>query len=82
MLLWFLIRVKPKFPSGLSTAIVVFFSLLSVFTVDLILGFVMAPLKPHETVSIVYASKVPLLWETVKIVSAILGILIVKEDST
>ncbi len=59
VLLWFLARIKPKFPSGLSTAIVVFFSLLSVFTVDLILGFAMAPLKPHETVSIVYASKFP-----------------------
>ncbi|WP_297475546.1 hypothetical protein [Thermococcus sp.] len=33
VLLWFLIKVKPKFPSGLSTALVVFFSLLSVFTV-------------------------------------------------
>jgi len=82
VLLWFLVKVKPKFPSGLSTAIVVFFSLLSVFTVDLILGFAMAPLKPHETVSIVYASKVSLLEETVKIVSAILGILIAKEEST
>ena len=82
VLLWFLARIKPKFPSGLSTAIVVFFSLLSVFTVDFILGFAMAPLKPHETVSIVYASKVSLLEETVKIVSALLGILIAKEDST
>ena len=45
VLLWFLVKVKPKFPSGLSTAIAVFFSLLSVFTVDLILGFAMAPVK-------------------------------------
>ena len=82
MLLWFLIKVKPKFPSGLSTAIVVFFSLLSVFTVDLILGFAMAPLTRHNAISISYASEISLLEETVKIVSAILGILIAKEDST
>jgi len=81
VLLWFLLRVKPKFPSGLSSAIVVFFSILSIFTVDLILGFAMAPLTHDKTVSLVYYSKVSLLEETVKIVSAILGILIAREDS-
>ena len=64
VLLWFLAKIKPKFPSGLSTTLVVFFPLLSVFTVDLVLGFAMAPLTHHKTVSLVYYSKVSLLEET------------------
>ena len=82
VLSWFLIKVKPKFPSGLSMTIVVFFSILTVFTIDSILGFAMTPLTHHKTISLTYYSKVSILEETTKIVVALLGILIAKEDSS
>ena len=81
VLLWFLAKVRPKFPSALSTTIVVFFAILGVLTVDLILSFAMAPFAHPRPFSIVRGFKISILEETIKIVGAALGIFIAKEES-
>ncbi len=84
---WFLIKVRPKFPSLLPLGIVGFLALLSFLTVNLILNFAIAPLSqllnPSEDYSFSpgYAFQISLLEESVKFFSAVIGILLVREET-
>ncbi len=84
---WFLIKVRPKFPSFLPLGIVAFMALLSFLTVNLILNFAIAPLSqllnPSEDYSFTlgYAFQISLLEESVKFFSAVVGILLVREET-
>ncbi len=84
---WFLIKVRPKFPSLLPLGIVGFLALLSFLTVNLILNFAIAPLSqllnPSKdySFSLGYAFQISLLEESVKFFSAVIGILLVREET-
>ncbi|NJE53867.1 PrsW family glutamic-type intramembrane protease [Thermococcus sp. 21S9] len=82
MVLWFLVKVRPKFPSVLATVIVVFFGVMVVLFIDLILEFAMAPLTGGVDASLGYMFKISITEETMKILIVFLGIFIAREEST
>ena len=82
MVLWFLFRVRPKFPSALATGIVVVFAIMVVLFIDLIIEFAMAPLTGGVNTSLGYMFEISVTEETLKILIVFLGIFIAREDST
>ncbi len=81
VLSWFLIKVRPKFPSALSIALIVVFSTMVILFVDTILEFSIMPLNGLKAISIGQGFKISIIEETMKILGAILGILIAREES-
>jgi len=82
VLSWFFIKARPKFPSALSIALIVVFSTMIVFFIDAILEFSIMPLNSSKAISIGQGFKISIIEETMKILGAILGILVAREDST
>jgi len=82
-ILWFLLKVRPKFPSMLSVGLVVFFGALVFLFVNSIIEFSFSPLtNPNATaISIGYGFEISLTEETLKLLVAALGVFIAKEES-
>ncbi|AMQ19314.1 hypothetical protein [Thermococcus peptonophilus] len=82
--LWFLVRVHPKLPSGIATGFVIFLSVILTFGVLTILEFAIAPIRSSSeqiTISITYGLKISLIEETVKLTAVVLALLISREDA-
>ncbi|NJF24808.1 hypothetical protein [Thermococcus sp. Bubb.Bath] len=83
VVLWFLMKVRPKFPSGISIGIVVFLGIATTMAVVTILEFAIAPVgRPaSRVISIARGLKIAAIEETMKLIVAALGILIAKNEA-
>jgi RsiW-degrading membrane proteinase PrsW (M82 family) len=81
--LWFLVRVRPKFPSGIAAGFVVFLGLILTLGVLTILEFAIAPMGSghRAAITIGYDLKISLIEETIKLSAVVLALLIARDDA-
>jgi RsiW-degrading membrane proteinase PrsW (M82 family) len=81
VVLWFLLKARPKFQSGIAVGFVVLFGLMLNYGVLLILEFAVALITDNPesiTISIGYGLEISLIEETIKLIAVALAVLVAR----